>query len=70
MPSKKCKPKKQNKPKQKTIKFSELKRLSFCASRKMPSRVVMGNKVYEHVSIGWIESDDEPCDNIPRVVDD
>lgn len=59
------------KPKLKTITFSELKRLSFCNSKKLPKhRVVLPDgRLMEWVGIGWISVDGSPTDKDVRVVE-
>lgn len=41
--------------KQKTITFSELKRLSFCNSKKLPKTVNMFGKRWHWVGVGWVD---------------
>ena len=41
--------------KQKTIKFAELKRLSFCNSPRLPKAIAVGGMRREWVGIGWID---------------
>lgn len=36
------------------ITFSELHRLSFVNSNKLPKRIIIGNEVREYVGIGWV----------------
>ncbi len=40
--------------KKKTIKWEELKRLSFCNSKDLPRKVNVEGSLYEWVGIGWI----------------
>lgn len=55
----------------KTIKFSELKRLSFCNSKKLPPRVWIGDQLKWWVGFGWVDLDpDEAVGDEPTVVDD
>ena len=42
--------------KRKTIKFSELERLSFCNSKKLPQVVAALGRKMEWVGIGWIDT--------------
>lgn len=61
----------------KTIKFSELKRLTFCNSKKLPKQVEFTGKVrgkivrrvMEYVGIGWIDIQDCNIDDPVLVVD-
>lgn len=61
----------------KTIKFSELKRLSFCNSPKLPKQVEYVGKikgkparrVMEWIGIGWIDIDRHQEENPVRVVE-
>jgi len=39
----------------KTITFSELRRLSFCNSTRLPEYVNMGGKRHQWVGIGWVD---------------
>jgi hypothetical protein len=59
------------KPDPKTITFSELKRLAFCNSKKLPRRVWLPNGHFmEWVGIGWISvGKGTPSDSDIRVVD-
>jgi hypothetical protein len=52
-----------------TISFAELKRLSFCNSKKMPTKVVALGKVIEWTGIGWIETGEKPDKNMTVVVE-
>lgn len=64
--------------KQKTIKFSELKRLSVCNSPKLPRQIEIVGKVngkrvrvvQQWVGIGWIDIQDCNVKNPVRVVED
>lgn len=53
----------------KTITFSELRRLSFCNSKRLPKRIVIGNEIKEWVGIGWITVNDKPTGKEVRVVE-
>ncbi len=66
---KKSPKKKSKKAKPKTIKFSELKRLSFCNSSKLPQKIIVDGQVKEWVGIGWLDIDDKPSAKYPTVVD-
>ena len=54
--------KKKKVKKQKTIKFSELKVLCFCNSKRLPSRILVGGKPREWTGFSWIELDDDDID--------
>lgn len=62
--------------KEKTIKFSELKRLSFCNSDKLPSYIKVTGKVrgkqvtvYKWwTGIGWVDVDLKKCRKTPVLV--
>ncbi len=55
---------------QKTIAFSELKRLSMINSPKCPKKVVIAGTVREWVGIGWVDTEQKPTDlTIPVVID-
>jgi hypothetical protein len=54
-----------------TITFSELRRLSFCNSSKLPQKVVHDGILKEWVGIGWIDIGKPPKGHkFPTVVDD
>jgi hypothetical protein len=65
-PSKKSKPKARTR---KTIKFSELKRLSFCNSKKLPQVVNIEGHRMRWVGIGWVDEGELEGDEV-EVVDD
>lgn len=52
--------------KQTTIKFSELKRLQFCNSDKLPQLISRGGRRLQWVGIGWI--DEGPSGNVETIV--
>jgi hypothetical protein len=49
----------EHKKRKKTIKFSTLRRLSFCNSPKCPQRVIHEGVVKEWVGFGWITINDQ-----------
>jgi len=51
----------------KTITKSELERLSFCNSKKLPRAVNIDGVRYEWVGIGWVEAG-KPTGKEPKVV--
>jgi hypothetical protein len=53
----------------KTITYSELKRLSFINSKKLPKKVVIGKTVHEWVGIGWIPIPEKPNKNHTKVIE-
>jgi hypothetical protein len=62
MPTKKISPK--------TITRSELHRLSFCNSKKIPKVCVIEGVAKEWVGIGWIELDRKPLPSDVVMVED
>lgn len=50
---------KKTKPPPPTITFSELKRLSFCNSKDLPSKVILGGRMKQWVGIGWIDVNED-----------
>lgn len=44
----------------KTIKFSELKRLSFCNSKDLPKKIIVDGIVREWMGIGWLDTEKPP----------
>lgn len=54
----------------KTIKFSKLRQLAFCNSKRLPGTVVINNVVKEWVGIGWIDLDRKPTPKDTVVIDD
>jgi len=58
-------------PGDKTIAFSELKRLEFANSRKLPKRIIINGELKMWVGIGWIGLDNcRATGNEPFVVED
>ncbi len=62
------------KPKRpKPIKFSKLKRLSFCNSDKLPTTVIRDGRLLHWVGIGWVDegpASERAKQKYPRVVED
>ena len=51
-----------------TITREELSRLSFCNSKKLPTKISDNGIVKEWVGIGWIELDEKPKDDTIVVI--